>query len=53
MIRAAFDHYAAEADSMIVGTQADNLASIRLYESLGFSVLEEAETYHWFFRDAS
>lgn len=47
MIRAAFDHYAAEADSMIVGTQADNLASIRLYESLGFSVLEEAETYHW------
>jgi len=32
---------------MIVGTQADNLASIALYEKMGFKEVKRETTFHW------
>lgn len=47
LIEAAFGHFGAAIDGIRVGTQAENPASIRLYEKTGFSVERRETTLHW------
>ena len=47
MIEAAFDQFGETIDGIRVGTQEDNLASIRLYERAGFAVERRDVTLHW------
>ena len=47
MIEAAFDHFRETIDGIRVGTQEDNLASMRLYERAGFAVERRDVTLHW------
>jgi ribosomal protein S18 acetylase RimI-like enzyme len=47
MIEAAFDHFGETIDGIRVGTQEDNLASMRLYERAGFAVERRDVTLHW------
>ncbi len=47
LIDAAFRVFGSEIDEMRVGTQADNLASLRLYEQAGFSKESGQITLHW------
>ena len=47
MIEAAFAHFSGAIDGIRVGTQEDNTASVRLYESAGFSVETRQITLHW------
>ena len=47
MIEAAFDYFGNDIDGIRVGTQEDNAASIRLYESAGFEVESRQVTLHW------
>ena len=47
MIEAAFDHFGDTIDGIRVGTQEDNLASMRLYERAGFAVERRDVTLHW------
>ncbi|NMM46333.1 GNAT family N-acetyltransferase [Rhodospirillaceae bacterium KN72] len=36
-----------QADRMLVGTQAENTASLALYAAMGFETLSQAVTWHW------
>lgn len=47
MIEAAFAHFGDAIDGIRVGTQEDNAASIKLYESAGFTVENRQVTLHW------
>ncbi len=47
LIEAAFDHFGDAIDGIRVGTQEDNLASMRLYERAGFAVERRDVTLHW------
>ncbi|MEQ8227234.1 MAG: GNAT family N-acetyltransferase [Rhodospirillales bacterium] len=47
MIEAAFHHFGGTIDGIRVGTQEDNTASIKLYESAGFEVETRQVTLHW------
>ena len=47
MIEAAFHHFGDAIDGIRVGTQEDNTASIKLYESAGFEVETRQVTLHW------
>lgn len=47
LVAAGFAHYAGRSRAMRVGTQADNLPSIRLYEGLGFRPRLRRATLHW------
>tara|TARA_R110000868_G_scaffold56617_5_gene175157 strand:- start:1559 stop:2317 length:759 start_codon:yes stop_codon:yes gene_type:complete len=47
MIEAAFAHFGDTIDGIRVGTQEDNAASVKLYESAGFAVESRQVTLHW------
>ena len=47
LIEAAFGHFGETVDGIRVGTQAENPASIRLYEKTGFNVETRETTLHW------
>jgi RimJ/RimL family protein N-acetyltransferase len=44
--KAALNWFSRRVDSVFVGTQADNVASIRTYEKVGFNMLHTELTYH-------
>jgi ribosomal protein S18 acetylase RimI-like enzyme len=46
MVAAGLRAYSAQADTMRVGTQRSNRASLALYQSLGFALVREELTYH-------
>lgn len=46
LAKAALDWFSQRVDSVFVGTQADNIASIRTYEKVGFNLLRTELTYH-------
>jgi len=46
LAKAALDWFSQRVDSVLVGTQADNVASIRTYEKVGFDMLRTELTYH-------
>jgi ribosomal protein S18 acetylase RimI-like enzyme len=46
MVAAGLRAYAGQADTMRVGTQGANQASLALYQSAGFTMLQEQLTYH-------
>jgi ribosomal protein S18 acetylase RimI-like enzyme len=46
LVAAGLRAYAAQADTMRVGTQGANQASLALYQSAGFTVAHEQLTYH-------
>jgi ribosomal protein S18 acetylase RimI-like enzyme len=46
LVAAGLRSVRGRADTMRVGTQATNLASLALYRSLGFAVLRTQRTYH-------
>jgi ribosomal protein S18 acetylase RimI-like enzyme len=46
LAKAALDWFSQRVDSVFVGTQADNIASIRTYEKVGFNMLRTELTYH-------
>jgi ribosomal protein S18 acetylase RimI-like enzyme len=46
MVAAGLRAYAAQAETMRVGTQGANQASLALYQSVGFTVAQEQLTYH-------
>ena len=46
LAKAALDWFSQRVDSVFVGTQADNIASIRTYEKVGFNMLHTELTYH-------
>lgn len=47
MIEAAFAHFGDTIDGIRVGTQEDNIASVKLYEGAGFTVESRQVTLHW------
>lgn len=47
MIEAAFAHFGDTIDGIRVGTQEDNLASVKLYERAGFTLESRQVTLHW------
>ena len=47
MIEAALAHFDDNIDGIRVGTQEDNAASVRLYESAGFKLESRQVTLHW------
>jgi ribosomal protein S18 acetylase RimI-like enzyme len=47
MVAAGLRAYASHADTMRVGTQGSNRASLALYHTVGFTVLQEQLTYHF------
>lgn len=46
LVEAALRHYRGRAERLLVGTQADNAASLALYRASGFEVVAEQLTYH-------
>lgn len=46
MVAAGLRAYAGQADTMRVGTQGANQASLALYQSAGFTMVQEQLTYH-------
>ena len=52
LVQAGLAHYAGRSQRMLVGTQAENAASLALYRTLGFVELHRARTYHWMAGDA-
>jgi ribosomal protein S18 acetylase RimI-like enzyme len=46
LAKAALDWFSERVDSVFVGTQADNTASIKTYEKVGFSMVRTELTYH-------
>jgi ribosomal protein S18 acetylase RimI-like enzyme len=46
LVAAGLHAYAAKAETMRVGTQGSNHASLALYRSAGFTVMQEQLTYH-------
>ncbi len=46
LAKAALEWFSERVDSVFVGTQADNVASIRTYEKVGFNMLRTELTYH-------
>lgn len=53
LVEGALAHYGGRAATMRVGTQADNLPSIRLYRGTGFVEADRRITLHWINRDAA
>ena len=47
MIEAAFAHFSDTIDGIRVGTQEDNVASVKLYERAGFALESRQVTLHW------
>lgn len=47
LVAGATQRYRGRAGSMRVGTQADNEASVRLYEGIGFERVHAEVTLHW------
>ena len=47
LINAVISHYTNRVSAIRVGTQLNNEASIRLYNSTGFKKVDEAITFHW------
>ncbi|MEK9673577.1 MAG: N-acetyltransferase [Rhodospirillaceae bacterium] len=47
LIEAAFAHFGDAIDGIQVGTQADNVASVKLYQAAGFQELRRETTLHW------
>ncbi|MBM3993187.1 MAG: GNAT family N-acetyltransferase [Planctomycetes bacterium] len=47
MIGAALQHYSGVAATMLVGTQAENLASLALYRRCAFVPSMRSLTFHW------
>ena len=47
LINAVISHYTNSVSAIRVGTQLNNEASIRLYNSTGFKKVDEAITFHW------
>jgi ribosomal protein S18 acetylase RimI-like enzyme len=47
MVEAAFAHFGDAIDGIRVGTQEDNAASVKLYESTGFGLESRQVTLHW------
>ena len=46
LAKTALEWFSERVDSVFVGTQADNIASIRTYEKVGFNMLRTELTYH-------
>jgi ribosomal protein S18 acetylase RimI-like enzyme len=46
LAKAALNWFSQRVDSVFVGTQADNVASIRTYEKVGFNMLHTQLTFH-------
>lgn len=46
LVRQFADHYASSCERLVVGTQAANIPSIRLYERCGFRLAESAYIMH-------
>ena len=46
LTQAFVNHYADKCDEYHVGTQADNQASLRLYEKFGFETVEKSQVFH-------
>lgn len=47
LVEGALAHYGGRADTMRVGTQADNLPSLALYRGAGFVEADRRITLHW------
>ncbi|MBB45408.1 MAG: hypothetical protein CMM43_04785 [Rhodospirillaceae bacterium] len=47
LVKAVISHYSNRVSAIRVGTQLNNEASIRLYNSTGFKKVDEAITFHW------
>jgi len=47
LVKAVISHYTNSVLTIRVGTQINNEASIRLYNSTGFKKVDEAITFHW------
>lgn len=47
LVRGVLEHYAGSAPLVRVGTQDDNTASNRLYQSIGFQPVDRQTTFHW------
>lgn len=47
LVAGALEHYSRRTATMRVGTQTNNLASIALYRSCGFSETMRSATFHW------
>ena len=47
LVKAVISHYANSVSTIKVGTQTNNEASIKLYNSTGFKKVDEAITFHW------
>lgn len=46
LVTAFVDHYKKTCTRLLVGTQAANIPSMRLYEELGFSVVQTKCVFH-------
>ena len=47
LVKAVISHYTNSVSTIRVGTQLNNEASVRLYNSTGFKKVDEAITFHW------
>jgi ribosomal protein S18 acetylase RimI-like enzyme len=47
LVKAVISHYANSVSTIKVGTQTNNKASIKLYNSTGFKKVDEVITFHW------
>ena len=47
LVKAVISHYANSVSTIKEGTQTNNEASIKLYNSTGFKKVDEAITFHW------
>lgn len=47
LVGAPIRAYAGRANRLVVGTQADNAPSLKLYRSMGFVEISRSDTYHW------
>ena len=47
LVKAVISHYSNRVSAIKVGTQLNNEASVRLYNSNGFKKVDEAITFHW------
>ena len=53
LVTGAVDFYSGRAETMRVGTQADNAPSLALYRGAGFTEVRRQETLHWVNADAA
>lgn len=51
LVRSFIQEYRDQCDDLLVGTQAANIPSLRLYQSMGFSIVETQYVMHMHVRD--